>query len=193
MLAILAVWVIAMGLCYQVAELRRAAVAGLRGRRTATSSTGSPGSPPQLPVNFGFVVDALTACLLIVVTTIGLLVHVYSIGYMSHDPGHWRFFAYLNLFMFSMLLLVLAEQLPAGLRGLGAGRPVELPAHRVLVPQAHRRRWRPRRRSSSTASATSASRSGSWPIFVNTGTLNIRDHRRPADRLLDAATRSRSR
>ena len=42
------------------------------------------------------------------VTTIGLLVHVYSIGYMSHDPGYWRFFAYLNLFMFSMLLLVLA-------------------------------------------------------------------------------------
>ena len=42
-------------------------------------------------------------------TTIGLLVHVYSIGYMSHDPGYWRFFAYLNLFMFSMLLLVLAD------------------------------------------------------------------------------------
>jgi NADH-quinone oxidoreductase subunit L len=56
-----------------------------------------------------FFVDALTACLLIVVTTIGLLVHIYSIGYMSHDPGYWRFFAYLNLFMFSMLLLVLAD------------------------------------------------------------------------------------
>src|SRR5258705_3415645 len=54
----------------------------------------------NLVVRVGFVVDALTACLLIVVTTIGLLVHVYSIGYMSHDPGYWRFFAYLNLFMF---------------------------------------------------------------------------------------------
>jgi NADH-quinone oxidoreductase subunit L len=54
-------------------------------------------------------VDTLTACLLIVVLTIGLLVHIYSIGYMSHDPGYWRFFAYLNLFMFSMLLLVLAD------------------------------------------------------------------------------------
>ena len=43
------------------------------------------------------------------VTTIGLLVHIYSIGYMGHDPGYWRFFAYLNLFMFSMLLLVLAD------------------------------------------------------------------------------------
>src|SRR5205814_561425 len=38
-----------------------------------------------------------------------MLVHVYSIGYMAHDPGYWRFFAYLNLFMFSMLLLVLAD------------------------------------------------------------------------------------
>ncbi len=60
-------------------------------------------------VEAAFFVDALTACLLIVVTTIGLLVHIYSIGYMSHDPGYWRFFAYLNLFMFSMLLLVLAD------------------------------------------------------------------------------------
>ena len=60
-------------------------------------------------VEVGFVVDSLTACLLIVVTTIGLLVHIYSVGYMSHDPGYWRFFAYLNLFMFSMLLLVLAD------------------------------------------------------------------------------------
>jgi NADH-quinone oxidoreductase subunit L len=60
-------------------------------------------------VDAGFFVDNLTACLLIVVTTIGLLVHVYSIGYMGHDPGYWRFFAYLNLFMFSMLLLVLAD------------------------------------------------------------------------------------
>jgi NADH-quinone oxidoreductase subunit L len=61
-------------------------------------------------VDVGLFVDNLTACLLIVVTTIGMLVHVYSIGYMKHDPaGYWRFFAYLNLFMFSMLLLVLAD------------------------------------------------------------------------------------
>jgi len=59
--------------------------------------------------DMGFFVDALTACLLIVVTTIGMLVHFYSIGYMAHDPGRWRFFAYLNLFMFSMLVLVLAD------------------------------------------------------------------------------------
>ncbi len=60
-------------------------------------------------VDIGFHVDALTAVLLLVVTTIGMLVHIYSIGYMAHDPATWRFFAYLNLFMFSMLVLVLAS------------------------------------------------------------------------------------
>ncbi|MFL5726492.1 MAG: NADH-quinone oxidoreductase subunit L [Chloroflexota bacterium] len=60
-------------------------------------------------VDFRLFVDPLAATLLIVVTTIGMLVHIYSIGYMAHDAGYWRFFAYLNLFMFSMLLLVLAD------------------------------------------------------------------------------------
>jgi NADH-quinone oxidoreductase subunit L len=63
----------------------------------------------EFVVEAGFFVDSLAACLLIVVLTVGMLVHVYSVGYMSHDPGYWRFFAYLNLFMFSMLLLVLAD------------------------------------------------------------------------------------
>jgi NADH-quinone oxidoreductase subunit L len=63
----------------------------------------------DLQVEFGILFDNLTAVMLIVVTWIGALVHVYSIGYMAHDPGKWRFFAYLNLFMFSMLLLVLAD------------------------------------------------------------------------------------
>jgi len=63
----------------------------------------------DLKVEFGYVIDNLTALMLIVVTWIGSLVHIYSIGYMDHDPGKARFFAYLNLFMFSMLLLVLAS------------------------------------------------------------------------------------
>ncbi len=63
----------------------------------------------RFQVDAAFLVDNLTAVLLIVVTTIGMLVHIYSIGYMAHDPGYWRFFAYLNLFMFSMLLLVMAD------------------------------------------------------------------------------------
>ncbi len=60
-------------------------------------------------VEISFLVDALTAMLLLVVSTVGFLVHVYSIGYMHGDRGLWRFFAYLNLFMFSMLLLVLGD------------------------------------------------------------------------------------
>jgi NADH-quinone oxidoreductase subunit L len=60
-------------------------------------------------VEIAFFVDALTAMLLLVVSTVGLLVHVYSIGYMNGDRGFWRFFAYLNLFMFSMLLLILGD------------------------------------------------------------------------------------
>ena len=63
----------------------------------------------EFTVDLGFHVDSLTAVLLLVVTTIGMLVHIYSIGYMAHDPATWRFFAYLNLFMFSMLVLVLAS------------------------------------------------------------------------------------
>ena len=53
-------------------------------------------------------VDPLTALMLLVVTGVGFLIHVYSIGYMHHDPGYARFFAYLNLFVFSMTMLVLA-------------------------------------------------------------------------------------
>ncbi|HEX9634926.1 MAG TPA: NADH-quinone oxidoreductase subunit L, partial [Candidatus Limnocylindria bacterium] len=60
-------------------------------------------------IEISFAVDALTAMLLLVVSTVGFLIHVYSIGYMDGDRGLWRFFAYLNLFMFSMLLLVLAD------------------------------------------------------------------------------------
>ena len=60
-------------------------------------------------IEVAFLVDALTAMLLLVVSTVGLLVHVYSIGYMDGDRGFWRFFAYLNLFMFSMLLLVMGD------------------------------------------------------------------------------------
>jgi NADH-quinone oxidoreductase subunit L len=60
-------------------------------------------------INISFLVDPLTAMLLLVVSTVGFLVHIYSIGYMDGDRGFWRFFAYLNLFMFSMLLLILGD------------------------------------------------------------------------------------
>ena len=58
-----------------------------------------------------FVVDPLSAIMLLVVTVVGFIIHVYSIGYMSHDPGYWRFFCYLNLFAAAMLTLVLGDNL----------------------------------------------------------------------------------
>ncbi len=58
-----------------------------------------------------FRVDALSAVMVLIVTGVGFLIHVYSVGYMAHDESLPRFFAYLNLFMFAMLLLVLADNL----------------------------------------------------------------------------------
>src|SRR5208283_1657890 len=60
---------------------------------------------------FGLWVDHLSATMLMVVTGVGFLIHLYSTGYMEHDEGYWRFFAYLNLFMAMMLTLVLADNL----------------------------------------------------------------------------------
>jgi NADH-quinone oxidoreductase subunit L len=62
-------------------------------------------------VKLSFKVDALTAVMLLIVTGIGFLIHVYSLGYMAHDEGMARFFAYLNLFIFFMLVLVMADNL----------------------------------------------------------------------------------
>jgi NADH-quinone oxidoreductase subunit L len=75
-----------------------------------------------LHVNIGFLLDPLSAVMILVVTGVGLLIHIYSIGYMSHDQGYGRYFAYLNLFMFSMLTLVLADNfllLFVGWEGVG--------------------------------------------------------------------------
>jgi NADH-quinone oxidoreductase subunit L len=60
-------------------------------------------------VDFSLQVDQLTVVMLFVVTFVGLLVHIYSTGYMAHEEGYYRFFAYLNLFVFFMLTLVLAS------------------------------------------------------------------------------------
>ena len=65
----------------------------------------------KLRADIGFACDPLGAVMILVVTGVGFLIHVYSIGYMGHDPGFRRFFAYLNLFVFAMLTLVLADNL----------------------------------------------------------------------------------
>ena len=62
-------------------------------------------------VKLSFQVDALTAVMLLIVTGIGFLIHIYSLGYMGHDEGMVRFFVYLNLFIFFMLLLVMGDNL----------------------------------------------------------------------------------
>jgi NADH-quinone oxidoreductase subunit L len=72
--------------------------------------------------DFAFTVDHLTLIMLGVVTGVGFLIHVYSVGYMAHEDGYWRFFAYLNLFMFFMLVLVLSANfllLFVGWEGVG--------------------------------------------------------------------------
>ncbi len=65
----------------------------------------------DLQVKFAFLCDRLSVVMLLVVTGVGSLIHLYSAGYMSHDASVPRYFAYLNLFMFSMLLLVLGDNL----------------------------------------------------------------------------------
>src|SRR5215467_5458292 len=60
-------------------------------------------------VPFGFYLDQLSMVMVLVVTGVGFLIHIYSVGYMAHEGGYYRFFAYLNLFMFFMLTLVLAN------------------------------------------------------------------------------------
>ncbi|MFN7266247.1 MAG: proton-conducting transporter membrane subunit, partial [Bacteroidota bacterium] len=63
----------------------------------------------SLSVNFGFLVDQLSVWMMLIVTGVGFLIHVYSVGYMHDDEGFYKFFAYLNLFIFSMLLLIMGD------------------------------------------------------------------------------------
>ncbi|SFZ78249.1 NADH-quinone oxidoreductase subunit L [Chitinimonas taiwanensis] len=62
-----------------------------------------------IDVSVGFLVDKLTAMMMVVVTFVSLMVHIYTIGYMEEDPGYQRFFSYISLFTFSMLMLVMAN------------------------------------------------------------------------------------
>ena len=62
-----------------------------------------------LTLQIGFLIDSLTVMMMLVVTFVSLMVHIYTIGYMSEDPGYQRFFSYISLFTFSMLMLVMAN------------------------------------------------------------------------------------
>jgi len=80
------------------------------------------GTAAQFNADFGFLLDPLSAIWLLFVTGVGMLIHIYSVGYMAHEGGYYRFFGYLNLFMFAMLTLVLANNyvlLFVGWEGVG--------------------------------------------------------------------------
>lgn len=82
--------------------------------------SGRGGRP--VPVEVAFSADALTATMMLVVTGVGFLIHLYSSEYMKDDPGFYRFFAYLNLFIFSMLTLIMGDSMPVlfvGWEGVG--------------------------------------------------------------------------
>jgi NADH-quinone oxidoreductase subunit L len=63
----------------------------------------------SLKMEVGFLIDGLTAMMMVVVTFVSLMVHIYTIGYMEEDPGYQRFFSYISLFTFSMLMLVMSN------------------------------------------------------------------------------------
>src|SRR6266516_5532398 len=67
------------------------------------------GGTAEFVVNAGVLLDPLSSVWLLFVTGVGLLIHIYRTGYMKHEGGYYRFFGYLNLFMFSMLTLILAN------------------------------------------------------------------------------------
>jgi NADH-quinone oxidoreductase subunit L len=81
-----------------------------------------PEQGPLFRVGFDLQMDQLTVIMLLVVTGVGFLIHIYSTGYMAHEGGYYRFFSYLNLFMFFMLILILAANyvlLFVGWEGVG--------------------------------------------------------------------------
>src|SRR5215468_8311087 len=67
------------------------------------------GHPAPFKADIGYLLDPLSAIWLLFVTGVGMLIHIYSMGYMAHEDDYYRFFGYLNLFMFSMLTLILGN------------------------------------------------------------------------------------
>jgi NADH-quinone oxidoreductase subunit L len=82
----------------------------------------SHNGPVEFKADAGFLLDPLSAIWLLFVTGVGMLIHIYSVGYMAHEGGYYRFFGYMNLFMFSMLTLILGNNYPmlfVGWEGVG--------------------------------------------------------------------------
>ena len=82
----------------------------------------APAAAATSPIGVSLSVDALSGTMALIVTGVGFLIHLYSSKYMEDDPGYHRFFTYLNLFIFSMLVLILGDSLPVlfvGWEGVG--------------------------------------------------------------------------
>ena len=108
-----------LGVCFVLSWIAFVMVAGGSDAHVAIGNWFTSG---KLVTSWALRIDTLTAVMLVVVTTVSFLVHVYSIGYMSDDPSRPRFFAYLSLFTFAMLMLVTADnlvQLFFGWEGVG--------------------------------------------------------------------------
>ena len=110
-----------------------------------------------LQVKAAMLVDPLSMTMCLFVTGVSALIHLYSIGYMKGDRDFTKFFIYLNLFVFSMLVLVLANNLLVTFVGLGGGGGLLLLAGRRSGSSGSPRPRPARRPSSTTGSATSAS------------------------------------
>ena len=130
-------WVASLSILARLRRSRCSRSSTCSGATTRSASIVSTGwhwlSAGSFQVDVEILVDPLSVVMLLVVTGVGFLIHAYSVGYMHGDREEKRFFAYLNLFVFSMLLLVLAGQLRHPARRLGPRRPLLLPADRLLV------------------------------------------------------------
>ena len=90
-------------------------------------------SAGDFTIRMGYTIDHLSALMMVIVCTVALLVMIYTDGYMAHDEGYVRFYAYLSIFSSSMLGLVISPQFSASLCILGVGRDVFLLTHWLLV------------------------------------------------------------
>ncbi|HEX8954273.1 MAG TPA: NADH-quinone oxidoreductase subunit L, partial [Polyangia bacterium] len=108
-----AVTLVAVGVVVAALGLAIGAVGQLAalpaGRRVLVDRAFTMLAVGALRVDFTLVVDALSAVMILVITGVGALIHVYAVGYMADEPAYWRFVAYLNLFVAAMLLLVLGD------------------------------------------------------------------------------------
>ena len=110
--AVLLAFIVAAGAVYQLTQLdpeHRSHTVKVYEWINAGDVHTRGGETARFTINWGFLLDPLSAIMVLVVTGIGFLIHVYSAGYMHDEDGFYRFFAYLNLFMFSMLTLVLGS------------------------------------------------------------------------------------